>query len=70
MGREFYKSKAAEAMRRASDDLFNSHIYREIACCYERLAADSDELSNSYSANSYFARGSAARLAAPPRLRS
>jgi hypothetical protein len=47
-------------MRKARADLFNSHIYREIACCYEGLAADSDE-----SSNSYFARGSAADWAAP-----
>jgi hypothetical protein len=56
MGPEFYKSKAAEAMRRARADLFNSHIYREIACCYERLAADSEESSNSYSAENTAAR--------------
>jgi hypothetical protein len=48
MGPEFYRVRAAEAMRKAHADLFNSHIYREIACCYERLAADGDELSNSY----------------------
>ena len=43
MGPEFYRARAAEAMRKARADLFNSHIYREIACCYERLAAGSDE---------------------------
>ena len=31
------------ARRKARADLFNSHIYREVACCYERLAADSDQ---------------------------
>jgi hypothetical protein len=56
MGPEFYRARAADAMRKARADLFNSHIYREIACCYERLAADGDELSNSY-----FAVGSTAR---------
>jgi hypothetical protein len=35
MGPEFYRVRAAEAMRKAHADLFNSHIYREIACCYE-----------------------------------
>jgi hypothetical protein len=56
MGPEFYRARAAEAMRKARADLFNSHIYREIACCYERLAADSEESSNSYSAGSSAAR--------------
>jgi hypothetical protein len=50
MGPEFYRARAAEAMRKARADLFNSHIYREIACCYERLAADNEASSNSYSA--------------------
>jgi hypothetical protein len=43
MGAEFYRARAAEAMRKARADLFNSHIYREIAYCYERLAADGNE---------------------------
>jgi hypothetical protein len=38
---EYYKARAAEATRKARADLFNSHTYREIACCYERLAAAS-----------------------------
>jgi hypothetical protein len=56
VGPEFYRARAAEAMRKAHTDLFNRHIYREIACCYERLAADSDESSNSYSAGGRTAR--------------
>jgi hypothetical protein len=50
MGPEFYRARAAEAMRKARADLYNSQIYREIACCYERLAAGSNEVSNSNSA--------------------
>jgi hypothetical protein len=48
MDPEYYRARAAEATRKARADLFNSHIYREIACCYERLAADSDQ-QNSHS---------------------
>jgi hypothetical protein len=43
MDLEYYRARAAEATRKASADLFNSHTYREIACCYERLAADSEQ---------------------------
>jgi hypothetical protein len=45
MDAEFYRARAAEATRKAQADLFNSHIYREIASCYERLAAESDHYS-------------------------
>ena len=43
MGAGYYRAKAAEATRKARADLFNSQTYREIACCYERLAAGCDE---------------------------
>jgi hypothetical protein len=60
MGPEFYRARAAEVMRKARADLFNSHIYREIACCYERLAADNEGSSNSYSAEGRAARSTGA----------
>jgi hypothetical protein len=43
MNPEYYRARAAEATRKARADLFNSHTYRDVACCYERLAADSDQ---------------------------
>jgi hypothetical protein len=50
MDPEYYRARAAEATRKARTDLFNSHTYREIASCYERLAEDSDQ-QNTYSAS-------------------
>jgi len=50
MDPDYYRERAAEATRKARADLFNSHIYREVACCYERLAAESEQQ------NSYWAR--------------
>jgi hypothetical protein len=62
MDREYYRARAAEATRKARADLFNSHTYREIACCYERLAADSDQR-NCYSASA--ARSARGQIATP-----
>jgi hypothetical protein len=45
MDPECYRARAAGATRKAGANLFNSHTYRESACCYERLAEDSDQQS-------------------------
>jgi hypothetical protein len=39
----YYRARAAEATRKARAELLNSHIYHEVARCYERLAADSEQ---------------------------
>jgi hypothetical protein len=71
MDPEYYRARAAEATRRARADLFNSHTYREIARCYERLAADSDQQNSQpeSAAGSAHARGSSWALRSLSRLR-